>query len=465
MRTLVLLIPLVLLALQPVSAQFVYEGLVEGFVTGGTGPDLPGTQVVRSLPFVKVTASSGETTYCDQDGAYLLDASASLVDLTVSLDGLHLTVETSAPGGTPYTEQFVGQTPGAGLDFVLNQGPVAQSDTTAQLNAVHVWNTIRQTLIDHNPVLEGYLSDTFVIRVGDPPDACCTLGEFGSSGPAPFVNLGAGGGSCGSLGNCYDATYSTAAAHEIGHYVSYQLGLLGQSTAFGEGVADALGMLIFDDSVVARSLFDTGEPLRDPASAGVMADCGVTIQHYCGQALAGMWWDLRLALGNTDTVLDLFAQWLGTTAGVTLDDISYDPNNLYVALTPFMLTEILRVDSDSDGMICNGTDHDEEIRAAFALRGIDMPDFPNIVPAEIFIRGDANNNDSLLIDDVIYLLDYLFGGGPTPPICDAADVNDDGMVGVGDPIYLLSYLFSDGPRPLWPFPEKCSDITPDNCTL
>lgn len=462
MRTLALLV-IGLLWAPGVGAQFLYEGTVQGWVTGGSGPDLAGTQVVRNLPFVKVTAATGDFVFCDENGGFAFDLAVSSADFTVSLDGLHLTVVTNLPGGSPYTETFSGIAPGQNLNFTLNQNPVPQSDTTAQLNAVNVWNTIRATLIQYNPNFEPFLSDQFEIRVSDPPDACCTLGEFGVDS-IPYVNLGGGGGVCG-LRSCYDATYATAAAHEIGHYISFQLGQAGQSTAFGEGIADALGMLVFDDPVIARSLFDTGEHLREPVAAMTQADCPTTTVHTCGQALSGMWWNLGVQLNDRDTLLTLFAKWFETTRGITFEDIAFDPDNLSVALTPDMLTEILRVDTDSDGDICNGTDHSDEIRAAFLLHGIDVPAFPDPVPAEVFVRGDASNNGIVGLEDAIYVLDYLFSMGPDPSICDAADADDSGMVDVGDTVFLLSFLFMDGPEPSWPYPEECSDITPDNCTL
>ncbi len=69
-----------------------------------------------------------------------------------------------------------------------------------------------------------------------------------------------------------------------------------------------------------------------------------------------------------------------------------------------------------------------------------------------FIRGDSNSNGAIDISDGVSLLDYLFGGGPTPPCLDAADAGDDGQVNVADPISLLNYLFASGPNPASPFP-------------
>ncbi len=59
--------------------------------------------------------------------------------------------------------------------------------------------------------------------------------------------------------------------------------------------------------------------------------------------------------------------------------------------------------------------------------------------------GDANGDDKVLVDDVIYLINYLYKGGPAP--LKNSDVNCDGKVNVADVIYLINYLFKGGPIP------------------
>jgi hypothetical protein len=65
----------------------------------------------------------------------------------------------------------------------------------------------------------------------------------------------------------------------------------------------------------------------------------------------------------------------------------------------------------------------------------------------IFLAGDCDANGTVNIGDVIYLLNYLFSGGPAPVPFEAGDVNADGMINIVDPIYLLHYLFKNGPPP------------------
>ncbi|MFH1335247.1 MAG: dockerin type I domain-containing protein [Candidatus Zixiibacteriota bacterium] len=48
---------------------------------------------------------------------------------------------------------------------------------------------------------------------------------------------------------------------------------------------------------------------------------------------------------------------------------------------------------------------------------------------------------------MVFLINYLFKGGPTPIPLLAGDCNCDGNVDVGDVVYLINYLFKGGPPP------------------
>jgi predicted outer membrane repeat protein len=64
-----------------------------------------------------------------------------------------------------------------------------------------------------------------------------------------------------------------------------------------------------------------------------------------------------------------------------------------------------------------------------------------------FIIGDANEDGSINIADVVYVLNYVIKGGPDPNPLQAGDVTCDGNVDVGDIIYFVNYLFKGGPAP------------------
>jgi hypothetical protein len=62
-------------------------------------------------------------------------------------------------------------------------------------------------------------------------------------------------------------------------------------------------------------------------------------------------------------------------------------------------------------------------------------------------HGDANADGAVGLGDAIYILNYLFKGGPDPCPMEAGDANCDGVVNLGDAIYILNYLFKGGPSP------------------
>jgi hypothetical protein len=65
----------------------------------------------------------------------------------------------------------------------------------------------------------------------------------------------------------------------------------------------------------------------------------------------------------------------------------------------------------------------------------------------LFILGDANEDGAIDVSDVIYLINYLFMGGPEPEPLEAGDANSDEVVDIADVVYLINYLFMNGPPP------------------
>jgi aminopeptidase N len=64
-----------------------------------------------------------------------------------------------------------------------------------------------------------------------------------------------------------------------------------------------------------------------------------------------------------------------------------------------------------------------------------------------FSRGDVNRDGHIDSADVVYLINYLFLGGPSPIPLEAGDANCDGKINAADVVYLINYLFIGGPAP------------------
>ena len=60
--------------------------------------------------------------------------------------------------------------------------------------------------------------------------------------------------------------------------------------------------------------------------------------------------------------------------------------------------------------------------------------------------GDADGNGGVTISDVVYIVNYIFLGGPPPVYDPAADVDCSGIVNVSDVVYIVNYIFGGGPE-------------------
>ncbi len=58
------------------------------------------------------------------------------------------------------------------------------------------------------------------------------------------------------------------------------------------------------------------------------------------------------------------------------------------------------------------------------------------------LRGDVDDNGGVInIADLVYLVSYLFQGGPPPPCMEQADLNSDGEVNVADVTRFIDCIF------------------------
>ncbi len=67
---------------------------------------------------------------------------------------------------------------------------------------------------------------------------------------------------------------------------------------------------------------------------------------------------------------------------------------------------------------------------------------------ESFVPGDADGSGAVDIDDVVFIINYVFGGGPEPDPIQAGDADGSGEVDIDDVIYLINYIFGGGPPPV-----------------
>ncbi len=67
-----------------------------------------------------------------------------------------------------------------------------------------------------------------------------------------------------------------------------------------------------------------------------------------------------------------------------------------------------------------------------------------------FVPGDANGDALVSISDAVYLINYIFAGGPAPDPLESGDANCDSQVSISDAVYIINYIFAGGPAPCAP---------------
>ncbi|MBK7092613.1 MAG: trypsin-like peptidase domain-containing protein [bacterium] len=80
---------------------------------------------------------------------------------------------------------------------------------------------------------------------------------------------------------------------------------------------------------------------------------------------------------------------------------------------------------------------------------------PLVVPAKLTVTpppppytcGDCDNSTVVNISDAVYLIAFVFSGGPAPNPLMSADADCSGGVSISDAVYLIAYVFSGGPSP------------------
>ena len=64
-----------------------------------------------------------------------------------------------------------------------------------------------------------------------------------------------------------------------------------------------------------------------------------------------------------------------------------------------------------------------------------------------YLCGDVNADEVRDLEDVLYLVSYLYKGGPSPDPFEAGDADCDGDIDLGDVLFLINYLYKGGPPP------------------
>jgi hypothetical protein len=80
-----------------------------------------------------------------------------------------------------------------------------------------------------------------------------------------------------------------------------------------------------------------------------------------------------------------------------------------------------------------------------------------VLPPPEYICGDADGSWDVDIDDVVFLIAYIFSGGPAPDPYESGDADCSVGVDIDDVVYLIAYIFSGGFGPC----DTDGDQSPD----
>ena len=61
--------------------------------------------------------------------------------------------------------------------------------------------------------------------------------------------------------------------------------------------------------------------------------------------------------------------------------------------------------------------------------------------------GDADGNAIITISDAVYLINFIFAGGPAPSPTLDGDADCNGIITISDAVFLINFIFAGGPAP------------------
>lgn len=64
-----------------------------------------------------------------------------------------------------------------------------------------------------------------------------------------------------------------------------------------------------------------------------------------------------------------------------------------------------------------------------------------------YVCGDADGNQIVTISDAVFLISYIFAGGPVPDPVAAGDADCNSLITISDAVLLINYIFAGGAAP------------------
>ncbi len=126
-------------------------------------------------------------------------------------------------------------------------------------------------------------------------------------------------------------------------------------------------------------------------------------------------------------------------------DIEYgDTDDTVLTVETFQLPAWLNFDSDS----VYGTAPSETMADTLQLSVADYCHADTLrLILRVYLCGDVDSSGGVDIDDIIFLMNFVFSGGPAPVPAESGNANCLGYADIDDIVYLVDYVFKQGPLP------------------
>lgn len=109
---------------------------------------------------------------------------------------------------------------------------------------------------------------------------------------------------------------------------------------------------------------------------------------------------------------------------------------------------IIKIDGSLNAVAVDGATADKQALYEYTY---------NVEQGYHYLNGDANRDETVNVGDAVFIINYVFKGGPASYPIYASDANCDQSVNIGDTVYLINYIFKGGNKPC------CCVLCGDEC--
>ncbi len=202
---------------------------------------------------------------------------------------------------------------------------------------------------------------------------------------------------------------------------------------------------------------DNDEPIRNFAFALEWDGTASLARPYPGCSGPNVCDSIKARINGSVYVGDCDWHWNGVNpdtfhlAGFPLSQITIQPGSGPIFSSKFTPTSpgtatfrLVDYKPAAYGSLTQSVESMMEDALGNAIRPVVVSGTITVVPRPC---GDADFNGIVTISDAVYLINYIFSGGPAPNPLLSGDADCNAIVTISDAVYLTNFIFSGGPAP------------------